>query len=577
MLQTRIAPDVAPGRVKMVEVYRVWHAEAGVPADVAPVVDVAAPALPPGGYARRRRTGWPAAWPRVRAETWIWSRVQPRRRPASRGGRHPQRRRQGHRRRRRHRLPDRRPGGAVAPDDEAFENYNQLRVLKRPLTGVYLSFFLMVTLLILVGATWMGLYLAKRITRPVQMLSAAAREIGAGRLDQRVEPQAQRRVRLADRSVQRDGRRAGDEPPQGSSARPSSSSASTSRSKGGGATSKRSSSASPPASSRSTPAGPLARSTRGGAAARASDRDGDRPARVRRLRARRSRSRSAALLDRRARRRRPMPAAQEVALARDGQELHLAAVATPLVGESGASRRHGAGARRRDAAHPRAEGRGVARGGAAAGARDQESADADSAVGRAAAPALFGDAPAPTQALVDECTATIVGEVESLKGLVDEFSQFARMPAPRTVPTDCTSCSTTRSRSTTGSSPRCASSSGSRPALPLVRLDPEQMRRVDHQPGRQRDRSDGAPRRDRRRDRSAIAPNSLVRDRRGRRRPGHSRRRAREAVPAVLLDQAAAAAASAWRSSAASSPSTAAASTSSDNTPRGTRFTIELP
>src|SRR5471032_1215340 len=73
---------------------------------------------------------------------------------------------------------------------QAFENYSQLKVLKRPLTGVYLSFFLMVTLLILFGATWMGSYLAKRITRPVQMLSAAAREIGAGRLDQRVEPQS---------------------------------------------------------------------------------------------------------------------------------------------------------------------------------------------------------------------------------------------------------------------------------------------------------------------------------------------------------------------------------------------------
>src|SRR5205814_6732243 len=73
---------------------------------------------------------------------------------------------------------------------KAFEDYNQLRVLKRPLTGVYLSFFLMVTLLILFGAIWMGSYLAKRITRPVQMLSTAAREIGAGRLDQRVEPQS---------------------------------------------------------------------------------------------------------------------------------------------------------------------------------------------------------------------------------------------------------------------------------------------------------------------------------------------------------------------------------------------------
>ena len=102
------------------------------------------------------------------------------------------------------RSADGRPTGVVVATDyltgelaarsrrmtQAYENYNQLRVLKRPLTGVYLSFFLMVTLLILVGATWMGLYLAKRITRPVQMLAAAAREIGAGRLDQRVEPQS---------------------------------------------------------------------------------------------------------------------------------------------------------------------------------------------------------------------------------------------------------------------------------------------------------------------------------------------------------------------------------------------------
>src|SRR5205814_8454668 len=64
------------------------------------------------------------------------------------------------------------------------------RVLKRPLTGLYLSFFLMVTLFILVGSLWMGSYLAKRITRPVSALAAAAREIGAGHLDQRVEPQS---------------------------------------------------------------------------------------------------------------------------------------------------------------------------------------------------------------------------------------------------------------------------------------------------------------------------------------------------------------------------------------------------
>ena len=34
----------------------------------------------------------------------------------------------------------------------------------------------------------MGLFLAKRITRPVQRLAAGAREIGAGHLDHRIEP-----------------------------------------------------------------------------------------------------------------------------------------------------------------------------------------------------------------------------------------------------------------------------------------------------------------------------------------------------------------------------------------------------
>ncbi len=71
---------------------------------------------------------------------------------------------------------------------DAYEDYQQLRVLKGPLAGVYLSFFLTLTLMILVGATWMGLYLAKRITRPVQMLATAAREIGAGHLDHRLVP-----------------------------------------------------------------------------------------------------------------------------------------------------------------------------------------------------------------------------------------------------------------------------------------------------------------------------------------------------------------------------------------------------
>ncbi len=41
----------------------------------------------------------------------------------------------------------------------------------------------------MIAATWLGLYLAKRITRPVQQLAEGARAIGAGRLDVRLEPE----------------------------------------------------------------------------------------------------------------------------------------------------------------------------------------------------------------------------------------------------------------------------------------------------------------------------------------------------------------------------------------------------
>ena len=71
----------------------------------------------------------------------------------------------------------------------AYESYQGLRVLKGPIQGVYQSIFLAVSLLILISATWLGLYLAKRITRPVQMLAEGARAIGAGQLDLRLEPE----------------------------------------------------------------------------------------------------------------------------------------------------------------------------------------------------------------------------------------------------------------------------------------------------------------------------------------------------------------------------------------------------
>ena len=83
----------------------------------------------------------------------------------------------------------------VAPDVQAwalqataaYEAYQGLRVLQTPIQGIYQSVFLAVSLLILISATWLGLYLAKRITRPVQMLAEGAKAIGAGQLDLHLE------------------------------------------------------------------------------------------------------------------------------------------------------------------------------------------------------------------------------------------------------------------------------------------------------------------------------------------------------------------------------------------------------
>jgi nitrogen fixation/metabolism regulation signal transduction histidine kinase len=90
----------------------------------------------------------------------------------------------------------------------------------------------------------------------------------------------------------------------------------------------------------------------------------------------------------------------------------------------------------------------------------------------------FARAPEPTRALVDECAATIVGEVESLKGLVDEFSQFARMPAPRAVPTDLHALLDDTLGLYRGLLPEVELRRRFADALPRVSVDPEQMRRV---------------------------------------------------------------------------------------------------
>jgi two-component system nitrogen regulation sensor histidine kinase NtrY len=386
------------------------------------------------------------------------------------------------------RTPDGRPAGAIVATDylagdvaaasrsltQAYEDYNQLRVLERPMTGLYLSIFVMVALVIMFGAIWMGSYLAKRITQPVQMLAAAAREIGAGRLDQRVEPQshdefgalteafnamagelaATRRkvdrstIELERKHVEVEGRRRYIET----------------------------------ILERITTgvvsvdtAGSV--STMNSAAARLLALDSTAVGQpIRSVFARPDLQPLTALITG-AGRSRTQPAAQEIVLRRDDQELHLTAVAAPLATESGVPEGF---VLVLDDVTPLIRTQKVAAWREVARRLAHEIKNPLTPIQLSAERLRrhFAAAPPGPKALVEECTSTIVGEVESLKGLVDEFSQFARMPAPRAAPSDLHGLITDTLALYDGIFSDVTFDKRFASDVPLVRLDPEQIRRV---------------------------------------------------------------------------------------------------
>ncbi|HWU38060.1 MAG TPA: ATP-binding protein [Candidatus Acidoferrum sp.] len=70
------------------------------------------------------------------------------------------------------------------------KEYEQLRMLKNPIKGIYLMLFLMVTLVIIFGAIWVGVYLARGITGPIQQLAEGTRKVAAGDLTYKVQVKA---------------------------------------------------------------------------------------------------------------------------------------------------------------------------------------------------------------------------------------------------------------------------------------------------------------------------------------------------------------------------------------------------
>ena len=73
---------------------------------------------------------------------------------------------------------------------QAFVEYKQLKILKRPIKFSYMMALLMVTLLIVFSATWFGFHLAKDITVPIKDLAEATNRIASGDLNFRIQMKA---------------------------------------------------------------------------------------------------------------------------------------------------------------------------------------------------------------------------------------------------------------------------------------------------------------------------------------------------------------------------------------------------
>jgi two-component system nitrogen regulation sensor histidine kinase NtrY len=314
----------------------------------------------------------------------------------------------------------------------ANERYEGLKVYKPLLQGWYVSLYVTVTLLILLAATWLGLYLAKRITRPVQKLAEGARAIGAGEFDVRLEPEttdelgslveafnmmaaelrtSREKLELSRSDLERthlevDARRRYIETILERVAT--------------GVISL-------------DAAGRI--STVNGAAARllglGADAVGQPADAVFHREGLDVLSSTLATTRTHA----AGSHVQEVTLTREDREVHLAAAATRLTGDAG---RHEGAVLVLDDVTPLIRAQRVAAWRDVARRLAHEIKNPLTPIQLSAERLRrhFAGAPHPTQALVAECTDAIIVEVEALKGLVDEFAEFARLRGPRMVPSD---------------------------------------------------------------------------------------------------------------------------------------------
>jgi two-component system nitrogen regulation sensor histidine kinase NtrY len=70
---------------------------------------------------------------------------------------------------------------------KAYDEYHQVRLLDDPIRASYIAVLILITVLIVFAASWMGIYLAKQITVPVQLLAEGTEKVAGGDLDVRLD------------------------------------------------------------------------------------------------------------------------------------------------------------------------------------------------------------------------------------------------------------------------------------------------------------------------------------------------------------------------------------------------------
>ena len=77
-----------------------------------------------------------------------------------------------------------------------YAEFSYLNLMKNPIEKTYLLSLLIVTMVIILSATWFGFHIAKDITTPINKLVKATQEIGSGNLEYSIDIKSQDEIRI---------------------------------------------------------------------------------------------------------------------------------------------------------------------------------------------------------------------------------------------------------------------------------------------------------------------------------------------------------------------------------------------